>query len=85
MRLQQNCIVCFSNCLVFAWVMPQRVSELLVSSRGQLENRTTLRIWRLGPLCLMWCFWRMRNAKRCEDRENVILEFKKMMLQSFYT
>jgi hypothetical protein len=68
-----------------AWVMPRRVRELLVSWRGQLGNRTALKMWRLAPLCLMWCIWRERNARSFEDRETVMLELKKMMLQSLYT
>jgi hypothetical protein len=71
--------------LSVAWVLPQRVSELLVSWRRQLRNRNALKIWRLPPLCLKWCLWRERSAKSFEDRENGLLEIRKMMLQSLYT
>jgi hypothetical protein len=53
--------------------MPRRVSEF------------ALKIWRLVPLCLTRCLWRERNARNFEDRENGLLELKKMMLQSLYT
>ena len=41
-----------------AWVMPQRLSELLANWRGQLGNCNALKIWRLKPLCLIWRLWR---------------------------
>jgi hypothetical protein len=45
-----------------AWVMPQRVRELLVSWRGQLGHYTALEMWKLAPLCLMWCIRRTLSA-----------------------
>jgi hypothetical protein len=67
-----------------AWVMPRRVSELLVSWRGQLGNRNALKIWRLAHLCIMWCLRREWNVRSFEDREKKLLEMKKKMLQSVY-
>jgi hypothetical protein len=68
-----------------AWVMSQRVSELLVSWRGQLGNRNALKIWKLAVWCLTCFVWREQNVKSFEDYENRLLELKKTMLQSFYT
>jgi len=68
-----------------AWIMPQRVRYLLMSWRGQLGYLNVLELWRLTPLCLMWCIWRERNARSFEDREMAMLELKKMMFQSLYT
>jgi len=58
--------------------MPRRVSDLL-------GNRHALQIWRLVPLCLMWCLWPERNAKSFENHDSGLLEIKNMMLQSQYT
>lgn len=44
-----------------ARVMPRRVSECLGSLRGQMGNHLALHIWRVAPLCVMWCIWRERN------------------------
>jgi hypothetical protein len=63
-----------------AWVIPRKVNELLVSWRGQLGNRTSLKMWRLAPLCVMWCLWRDQNAKNFEDHETMMVDLKKMML-----
>ena len=37
------------------WVMWRKVSDCLGSWRGQLGNWLVLHIWRLIPLCVMWC------------------------------
>ena len=40
------------------WVMLGRMKECLGSWRGQRGNRTSKKIWRMVPLCVMWCLWR---------------------------
>jgi hypothetical protein len=37
------------------WVMPRRVLDLLVSWGGQVGRGIVMGVWRLAPLCLMWC------------------------------
>jgi hypothetical protein len=37
------------------WVMPCRVSDCLGSWRRQLVNQLVLHIWRMIPLCVIWC------------------------------
>jgi hypothetical protein len=32
-----------------------------------MGSRNILEVWRLAPLCLMWCIWRERNAKSFKD------------------
>jgi hypothetical protein len=56
--------------------MPQRVVELLASWRGQFGSCCNLEIWRLSPLCLMWCIWRGHNARNFKDCEKSVLELK---------
>jgi hypothetical protein len=38
---------------------------------GEFERTTgtpsALEVWRLAPLCLMWCIWRERNARSFKD------------------
>jgi hypothetical protein len=49
--------------------MPRQVIDLLVSGGGQDERGTIMGIWRLAPLCLMWCLWRQGNARSFKDVE----------------
>jgi hypothetical protein len=67
------------------WVMPQRVSGLLISWRGQLGNRMALHLWRMASLCLMWCLWWEQNACSFDDCKNGLLDLKKSVLQTLYT
>ncbi len=50
-----------------------------------MGRRNILEVWRLASLCLMWGIWREWNARSFEDHDIVMLEMKKMMLQSLYT
>jgi len=36
---------------------------------GQVGRRDILELWRLVPLCLMWCIWRERNAQSFKDKD----------------
>jgi hypothetical protein len=40
-----------------------------------------LEVWRLAPLCLMWCIWREWNARNFEDQETLVLELKNIFFQ----
>jgi hypothetical protein len=64
--------------------MPRLVKDMLGSWRGQKGNRTWLPIWRMAPLCLMWCVWRERNARCFEDCETGLMNLKRMMLQTLF-
>jgi hypothetical protein len=66
------------------WVMPRSVKDMLGSWRGQKGNRTLIPIWRMAPLCLMWCVWREQNARCFEDCETDLMNLKKMMLQTLF-
>jgi hypothetical protein len=37
------------------WMMSSRIKEYLESWRGQRGNRTAIHIWKMAPLCVMWC------------------------------
>jgi hypothetical protein len=61
------------------------VGERYVGSwRGQKGNKTLIPIWRMAPLCLMWCVWRERNARCFEDCEIDLMNLKRMMLQTMF-
>jgi hypothetical protein len=51
-----------------AWVMPRRVVDLLHRwwSVGRLRSAV---VWKMVPLCIMWCLWVERNGRFFEDSE----------------
>jgi hypothetical protein len=42
-------------------------------------------VWRLAPLCLLWCIWRERNARLFEDVETPMVELRKRLLNTLYS
>jgi hypothetical protein len=66
------------------WVMLRSVKDLLGSWRGQKGNRTLIPIWRIAPLCLMWCVWRERNACSFKDCETGLSNLKKPVIQTLF-
>ena len=67
------------------WVMPHKVSDCLGSWRGQLGNRLALHVWRLIPLCMMWCLWQERNTHSLDDHESGVIELKKLLLTTLFS
>ncbi|XP_040992740.1 uncharacterized protein LOC121239540 [Juglans microcarpa x Juglans regia] len=51
------------------WVMPAIVVELLacwVMPDGAPQIKA---VWKMVPICIMWCIWRERNERTFEDKE----------------
>jgi hypothetical protein len=67
------------------WVVPRLVKEMLGSWRGQRGNRLLIPIWRVTPLCLMWCIWKERNTHSFEDCKIGLINLKKLVIQTLYT
>ena len=66
------------------WVMPQRVLDLL-ACWNQMGGRDISRvIWRMVPLCVIWCIWRERNARTFEDKECLVDGVKKTMISTLH-
>jgi hypothetical protein len=44
------------------WVMPSSVKEFLASwwSSGRFKSAV---VWKMVPLCIMWCIWSERNNR----------------------
>ena len=57
-----------------SWVMPRKVSDW-----------HALRIWRLVPLCVMWCLWREWNARSFECNESGMIELRKLTLHTLFS
>jgi hypothetical protein len=48
------------------WVMPSKVKDLYASWWMGGRSRSAI-VWKMIPLCLMWCIWSERNARCFED------------------
>jgi hypothetical protein len=51
-----------------AWVMPRRVVDLLHCWWSVGRPRSAV-VWKMVPLCIMWCLWVERNGRFFEDSE----------------
>jgi hypothetical protein len=49
-----------------SWVMPGSVRELFAYWWPGGCSRSAV-VWKMVPLCLMWCVWRERNVRCFED------------------
>ena len=41
-------------------------------------------IWRMAPLCVIWCIWRERNARLFEDKECSVDGVRKNMISMLH-
>jgi hypothetical protein len=49
------------------WVMPSTVKDLYASWWKGGCARSAV-VWKMVPLCIMWCIWRERNDRYFEDK-----------------
>ena len=49
-----------------AWVMPRGVADLLHCWWSGGRSRSAM-VWKMIPLCIMWCLWSKRNGRFFED------------------
>ena len=59
-----------------AWVMPMRVVDLLGCWRKMQGCHQVAAMWKMIPLCIMWCIWMERNVRCFEDKERTLAELK---------
>jgi hypothetical protein len=66
------------------WVMLGSVRELLACwwTRGCTRRAV---IWKMVPLCLMWCIWRERNARCYKDTAHSFEEILHYFFFTLYT
>jgi hypothetical protein len=41
-------------------------------------------VWKMVPLCLLWCLWREINYRSFEDREKTLEEIKALFFYTLY-
>jgi hypothetical protein len=66
------------------WVMPRSVRELFACWWSGGRSRSAV-VWKVVPLCLMWCIWRERNARCFEDLSRSFEELHHYFLFTLYT
>jgi hypothetical protein len=64
--------------------MPRTVLELLNSWGAAIGYSHAKEVWRLAPLCLLWCIWREWNVRLFEDVGTSMVELRKRLLNTLY-
>jgi len=52
-----------------SWVMPRRVVDLFACWWKAGRSRSAV-VWKMVPICILWCVWKERNIRCFEDLEN---------------
>jgi len=73
----------FFKCFGLSWVMPRRVVDLFVYWWTADSTRNVV-VWRMVPLCVLWCLWREKNDRYFEDRERNLEELKSFFFNTLY-
>ena len=66
------------------WVLPHSVKELLASWWSSGRTRSAV-VWKMVPLCIMWCIWSERNNRCFEDSSRSREELFHFFLVTLYT
>ncbi|KAG2705295.1 hypothetical protein I3760_05G045600 [Carya illinoinensis] len=62
--------------LDLGWVMPETVVGALASWTVLRGNNQIKALWKMIPICIMWCVWQERNERMSEDKERSMEELK---------
>ncbi|KAF5452893.1 hypothetical protein F2P56_021410 [Juglans regia] len=67
------------------WVMPQTVLEVLACWASIHGVRQIKAVWKMIPICIMWCLWQERNERTFEDKERTLEELKMFFFRTLCT
>ena len=67
-----------------SWVMPLSVVRLFACWQGRFGRHRNGDIWKVVPLCMMWCLWKERNSRCFEDIERSMPDLKLLFLQTLF-
>ncbi|KAG7970882.1 hypothetical protein I3843_07G107800 [Carya illinoinensis] len=56
------------------WAMPETVVGVLASWKNMRGNQQIKAVWKMIPICIMWCLWRERNDRTFEHKERLMEE-----------
>ena len=65
-------------------VMPNKVVDLMACWWYGGNSRSVV-VWKMMPLCLMWCVWRERNDRNFDNLERTLEEIKSFFFYSLFT
>ncbi|KAG2720879.1 hypothetical protein I3760_02G054900 [Carya illinoinensis] len=71
--------------LDLGWVMPDSVVAAIASWTGLRGNNQIKAIWKMIPICIMWCIWKERNERTFEDKERSLEELKVFFFRTLCT
>ena len=66
------------------WVMPSTVRDFYASWWTGGRSRSAV-VWKMVPLCIMWCIWRERNDMCFEDKSRSQEELIHLFFFTLYT
>jgi hypothetical protein len=66
-----------------SWVMPRRVVDLFACWWKAGRSRSAA-VWKMVPICILWCVWNERNLKCFEDLENSMENFVASFFHTLY-
>ena len=66
------------------WVMLKSVLDMMACWQGSVGRYLNVKIWKAVPHCLMWCFWKVRNARSFEGCERSFRDLKLFFFKSLY-
>ncbi|KAG7958106.1 hypothetical protein I3843_10G002800 [Carya illinoinensis] len=62
--------------LDLGWVMPETVVAVLASWTDLRGIQQIKAIWKMIPICIIWCVWQEHNEGTFEDKERSMEELK---------
>jgi len=66
-----------------SWVMPRRVIDLF-SCWWKARRPRSATVWKMVPICILWCVWKERNLRCFEDMENSLEDIVASFLHMLY-
>ncbi|KAG6709852.1 hypothetical protein I3842_06G153600 [Carya illinoinensis] len=64
------------------WVMPKHAVDLFACWQGFVGSQSSVAVWKMNPLCLIWCLWLERNGRCFEDRERSMGELREFFFST---
>jgi hypothetical protein len=74
----------FFNRFGLTWVMPRGIVDLLHCWWSGGRSRSVV-VWKIVPLCIMWCLWSERNGRFFEDSERSLEELIHFFFTTLFT
>jgi hypothetical protein len=67
-----------------SWVMPSKVAGFFASWWSGGRSRSIV-IWKMVPICIVWCLWLEKNERCFENYERSLEELTAFFFYTLYT